>query len=64
MLNTKYNKMMLVELVTGKIIKKVENMSIKEMMQIEKENRGCRFMNEHNYNVYMFGLTGRLKYLN
>ena len=55
--------MLLVELVTGRIVKKVENMSIKEMMSIEKET-GYRFMSEHNYNVYMFGLTGRPKYLN
>lgn len=63
MLNTKYNKMLLVELVTGRIIKEVENMDIKEMMSIEKET-GHRFMSKHNYNVYMFGLTGQSQYLN
>ena len=55
--------MLLVELVSGRIIKEVENMSMKEMMSIEKET-GYRFMSKHNYNVYMFRLTGQSQYLN
>ena len=56
--------MLLVELVSGRIIKEVvENMSMKEMMSIEKET-GYRFMSKHNYNVYMFRITGQPQYLN
>ena len=55
--------MLLIELVTGRIIKEVENMNVKEMMSTEKET-GYRFMSKHNYNVYIFGLTRQSQYLN